>query len=126
MADQERLLDEVDEWVPVSLGAAAPWVTEQGQAVDGTPMRVGDWIVGSYAGTRELTTESGERVAYHELMATSGSHGETGLVSLGSPYVLSRALVDAAIGDVIRVTILPSVDVGRPSPMRNFRVDRRR
>jgi|SRR5215472_9641932 len=80
---------------------------------------VGDQFVGLYTGTRQAENE-GEKFTILTFMGPGGKRYQT-----NAGWKLESGFLDADIkrGDIVRVTYVQDVDTGRPSPMKDFRVE---
>jgi len=81
---------------------------------------VGDQFVGLYTGKREVTLDDGQKFTLLTFMGPGMKRYQT-----NAGWKLENGFLDAEIkrGDIVRVTYVQDIDTGRPSPMKDFRVE---
>jgi hypothetical protein len=126
MAKQENDTPETEE----------EWATHTEETPDQIVFdTVGDYFIGTFTGTNEVTGENkktGEAVNFTQLLfrgeVAGGKEGPSEHLG-GGPYVtnagyqLRTAFEKIKPGTRVRITFVKTVNVGQPSPMKDFRID---
>lgn len=100
---------------------SAEWET----AAEEAPTRVvfdtiGDVFLGFYQGTNEVKMDDGTSFTQYLFRGSDGV-----LYAINESYKIKQGMANVPEGHETRVEYVKDVDTGRPSPMRDFRIQHR-